>query len=988
MSGFLYEATTPCPSRTSASIFSRGSDRCSSDSMWEDSLGNWDDTANVEFTTEIKQSVLTGAKPRRRTKTSTSFAIHEDLGGKPTQPTYKPKRDSSIAAPTTSRKTSLLAQPAQRFRPKVSFGPSPDTQLRQEGLAHKSTTKRTDTEKNNALLMRINGADGQGKVKESLKMDVRRNTVYIPPDDGTVASVFMGLFSPLKSDDFEKCMNEDTQVNSLESQIARKRQAKRSLASSAQRAPLRPSSKVMQESCIHHDIAGKNGGKENVPPGTVIAEGKKGNQPLKIKGDLGSRLNAPPMAARRAGATNAPAKPTSKPLSTKTNNPLHRSNVLSNSQNSTKSQQNKPEHNRTMKPSLTSEYNRLGSMRSPNSSTPRKPSKTSTILKPTTSRSNVKPIAKECPIILDSITNPALYEENWLSHQEVAITQLVNELLRCTYEESEIDNHTMLRHELLALYQGESFAYLHKRLQASLLYGAMSIPKDVLMRSSRLHNDLGLKRKFLDIWIKTYDPRALRAALEAVTGRKIPTPKLVHESDTSDNDKAMKRRLEGFLDAFLLQNQDINHQEKTCVGEDGGAAGRTYRRTVLRSIMMVILLDKARMCQGTAVPRRLFLSSSPVKSSVAVLQALGRFLLPSCGDMIKALSHLDCELSYEQHPLEEYDYRVDNLAVDLRDGVRLTRVVEMLLYPSTSSGELSNGSFPLSSHLKFPCRSRAVKLFNIKIALDALASEPGTRKLAKDIRAEDIVDGHREKTIALLWKLVSTWGLAGLVDWTEVRKEIERLRQKAALHAGHGDAEDNIWHDMCINRNDESDEPTLLLKQWASTLAHLKGVPLDNLSTSFSDGKIYESIIDEYEGYIVDRPESYSRTASLDSRLRALGCSAQFAKLVAPSSETRIVDSDFTIGALAFLCSRLLPATKRARAATVLQSAWRRILTRRDDERRAVARDIARQCAAVVQTQHRILWAKEVIVRWWRQTRAQQRRRAVATQAHKDKRYL
>ncbi|GKZ19088.1 hypothetical protein AbraIFM66951_010351 [Aspergillus brasiliensis] len=950
--------------------------------MWEDSLGNWDDTANIEFTTEIKPSVLTGAKPRRRTKTSSSFAIHDDHEEKPTQPAYKLKRDSSLAAPTTSRKTSLLAQPAQRFRPKVSFGPSPDTQSRQEGLVQKTTSKRTDTEKNNALLMRINGADGQEKAKESLKANVRRNTVYIPPDDGTMASVFMGLFSPLKSDNFEKCINEDTQVNSLESQIARKRQAQRSLASCAQRAPLRPSSKVMQESCIHHDIAGKNGGKENVPPGTVIAEGKKGYQPMKTKTNLDKHLNAPQMAASKAGATKASAKPTSKPLSTKTSNTFHRSNVL-NSQKPTKARQSKLEHNSTIKPGLASDYNRNGSIRSSNLSTTKKPSKANIMLKPTASRNNVIPIAKECPVILDNITNPALYEENWLSHQEVAITQLVNELFQCTYEEPEIDNHTMLRHELLTLYQGASIARLHKRLQASLLYGAMSIPNDVLTRSSRLYNDLGLKRKFLDIWVKTYDLRALRAAVEVITGRKIPTSKLVHGGDTSDNDKTMKRRLEGFLDAFLLRNQDIDQQEKTRVGENGGAAGQAYRRTVLRSIMMVILLDKTRTCQGAAAPRRLFLSSSPVKSSVAVLQALGRFLLPSCGDIIKALSHLDCELSYEQHPLEEYGYRVDNLAVDLRDGVRLARIVELLLYPSTSSGNLSDGSLPLSGQLKLPCRSRTVKLFNVQIALNALASAQGTRKLAKDIHAEDIVDGHREKTIALLWNLISTWGLAGLVDWKDVRKEIERLRQKTASQGGNGYAEDELWH-----RNDGSHEPTFLLKQWASTLALLKGVPLDNLSTSFSDGKIYESIVDEYEGYIVERPEGHNTTASLESRLLALGCSAQFAKLVSPSSKTHIVDSDFTIGALAFLCSRLLPATKRARAATVLQTAWRRILMRRDDERRAIARDIARQCAAVVQTQNRILWAKEVIVRWWRQTRPQQRRRAVATQAHKDKPYL
>ncbi|RAL00473.1 putative calmodulin-binding protein Sha1 [Aspergillus ibericus CBS 121593] len=955
MSGYLYEAPTPCPSRMNISTFSG---RSSSDSLWNESLESYDDTANVEFTTEIKPSVLTGAKPRRRTKTSASFMIHDEHE-KPTTTTTtististvsKPKRESSMVASTTNRKSSLLAQPAQRFRPRVSFAPSPGSGSRQERLGCNKT------QKNNELLMQINGRGEHVQVKDGLKKDVRRKTVYIPQDDTTVASAFMGLFSPLKSGSFENCMAEDTQVNTLEAQIVRKRQVKRSLASSAQRAPLRPSAKVVQEACVPVDVAGKNGGKENIPPGSVLVDGKKGCQSLKGKEGQNEDFKSQVTGSRAGGRDTA--RP-SKPLSMKTSNGVQRNAGLGESRN-IKTRPGKIDQD-SVKRSLTN--NKAASVQSSNPPrTVKRPTTSTNAPKATVLRGITKSIEKDYPVISDNIMDSALYEDNWLSHQEVAITQLVNELLPCA-DERALDNHATLRHGLISLYQGASFTHLHKRLQASLLYGVMSIPKDVLTRSSRLHQDLGMKRKFLDIWVQTYDLRALRAAVEAITGRKIPNSKLAHGSETSDKEKAMKRRLEGFLDVFLLQNQDMDRHEKASAGETGDAAARAYRRTALRSIMMVILLDKARLCPETTVPRRLFLPSSPRKSSAAVLQALGRFLLPSCGDIIKALSHLDCELGYEQHPLEEYEYPINNLAVDLRDGVRLTRIVELLLYPSTSPGELSDLNAPLSCYLKFPCMSRTVKLFNVQVALDALASVEGTRKLIGDVRAEDIVDGHREKTIALLWKLISTWGLAGLVDWGDVRKEIERLKQKAASQVGYENFQDEIWvHHL----NETDDEPTLLLKQWASVLAHLKGLRLDNFSTSFSDGKIYESIVDEYEGYVL-RPEDLSnRSASLESRLRALGCSAQFAQLVSPASKTHIVDSNFTIGALAFLCSRLLSATQRTRAATVLQTAWRRILLRRDQQRRAVAKDLARQCAAVVQTRDRMLWAQGVIVRWWK----------------------
>ncbi|PWY82846.1 hypothetical protein BO70DRAFT_314156 [Aspergillus heteromorphus CBS 117.55] len=989
MSGLMHDVATPCPSRLNGSSFCRKSDS-SFDSLWERTLDNGEETANVEFTTEIKPSVLTGAKPRRRTKTGSSFMIHDDHEEKPTQIQNRPKRESSITAQTTNRKTSLLAQPAQRFRPKVSFAPSPRRQSQEKELIPKTHSER-DTEKNNELLMQISGKGDRAQPKDRLKADVRRNTVYIPPDDTTVASVFMGLFSPLKSDNIGYHIPEDTQINSLEAQIAQKRQAKRSLASSAQRAPLQPSWKVTQESSTRVDIAGKNGGKENIPPGTVILDGKKGLQPLKAKRPLDDNLKVSQLRDSRSSQINKGAR-ASQPLTTKTSN-LQRSTVLGDSQNNTKARPSKANPVDT-KRKLTTSDSKPAFVRSSTITTSLKQSRTNTGAPKSALQRNVMGIEKDYPII-SNITNPTLYEDNWLSHQEVVITQLANELFQCADGDAAFDDPTMLRQELLTLYQGTSFTHLHKRLQASLLYGAMSVPKDVLARSSRLRQDLGMKRRYLDIWVQTYDLQALRAAVEAITGRKIPKSKVAAGNEGLDKERSMKRRLEVFLDAFLLQNKDMDRHANISEGDEGDVASRAYRRTVIRSIMIVILLDQGRLCSGTALPRRLFLSASPYKTSVAVLQALARMLLPSCGDIAKTLSHLNCELSYKQDPLQEYEYQMDNLAIDLRDGVRLTRIVELLLHSPASPAETQpeDSEWPLSRSLKFPCMSRAVKLFNVQVALDALASAKGTRKLVSTVRAEDIVNGHREKTIALLWGLVSTWGLAGLVDWAEVRTEIERLKQKAVAQYGYNHIKDEEW--FCDKHSDKThqqdDEPILLLTQWASILAHLKGLRLENLSTSFSDGRIYESIVDEYEGYLLgDRDNicdkassssSCSSPSSLNSRLQALGCTAQFAKLVSPSpspnTHVPIVNADFTIGALAFLCSRLLAATKRARAATVLQAAWRRILARRDHQRRIIARDLARQCAAVVQARDRIIWAQGVILQWWRKMQTQRRRRTV-----------
>lgn len=63
------------------------------------------------------------------------------------------------------------------------------------------------------------------------------------------------------------------------------------------------------------------------------------------------------------------------------------------------------------------------------------------------------------------------------------------------------------------------------------------------------------------------------------------------------------------------------------------------------------------------------------QESKALLAFLSRDVLHGEGDVVKHLSHLGYRVSYEQTKLNEYDYTVSNLAVDLCDGVRITRQV-------------------------------------------------------------------------------------------------------------------------------------------------------------------------------------------------------------------------------------------------------------------------------------------------------------------------
>lgn len=889
MSGILQEVCTPCPVK---SRNSRNSDTIHTfDSSWEGSLECGDDTAGLDFTTAIKNNTLIGVKPRRRTKTGTSFAIHDENEERPAHAVPKRKRQSTIAATVSGRKSSLLAQPAHRFRPKVSFALSPPSkpQHQKAEVKHQKQNIDAGAETNRSLLMRINGGGDEDEDKDRLKRDVRRNTVFIPPDDTTVASVFMSMFSPLKSDSLDHHVLEDTEINSLESQIARKRQAKRAMAS-GRKAPLQPSVEVAQGSAINIDIAGKNTGKENIPPGAMLFSS---NDKGLWKSNKENKLNS--KSPRALSDKACPfADPMKKPLAKVTTSQELRRFVLSEKRNNARASGNSigSRMDGIVRSSSRLEGTVLSASRSTPLSNALKQSKT---YKSNVSLVKKEPTLKDFALISDDIANPAMYEDHWLTHQEIVITQLVNRLFDQTDGHMGYDDPSSRRHELLQLYQSGPFVELHKRFQASLTYGSLSMPKDALTQTRRLKHDLGMKRTFLDIWLETYDLRALRAAAETVTGRRVDNESLdgnSHHSSvesTADKEKILRRKLERFLDVFLVQNRDMDRDAQDLSHGGSDMVSQAYRRTVLRSIMMVILLDKARLCPGTMLPRCLFRSSSSFKSSAAVMQALARLLLPASGDILKSLKHLDCHLSYEQHQLQEYEYQMSNLAVDLRDGVRLTRIVELLLYPSAGAvGEsvplLDNDQWPLSRRLKFPCSSRTVKKFNVQIALDALKVTTGAAPLVRDVDAEDIVNGHREKTIALLWGLVSRWGLSELIDWDDVRKEIDRLRQKATSQLGYEQLNDAILvkEKSPNDEMEDDDEAILLLKEWATILAHLSGLRLENLSTSFADGQIYEGIVNEYEEYIQGNGASTPgrKASSLATRLRALGCSSQFGEFI------------------------------------------------------------------------------------------------------------
>jgi abnormal spindle-like microcephaly-associated protein len=972
--------------------------------------GDEEDTANIEFTAAFPRlgAGLRNAKPRRRRAADgvgLGFAIHEDKvgagAGAGAGALMKAVRRNGIAEAGAGfgagATASAIAQPPQRPKRGVNFAApagavSAGEAVQQNSSAKASTSmdctsrrlsqapRRPVVKAENAHLVvaplsplpeqtfAVPTVDATTVLKPTA---ARRGTIYIPSEDTTMPSMYMGMFSPIKDLDAVKvgsmsAIAEDVEVTGIAAQMLAKKKRcgrKSMVAMSPKRGPLQLSSRNLQDSAVAEDRWGQGDGKENVPPGRAEVDDKKRNpgKRISVVEAQAARVQPQLQATRVSRLYESTASAKTKAIDKKTG---QRTSAKPSWNAGPRLNTSQPVPVRTEPPGIrsdsvaTHEYEVQAT----------KPSIPTRFVMP---RLGLQQRIREIyPVLSDDLADISMYEDSWLHHQEIAITQLINNLFGAsTAVQSPIESE-MLTVRLLERYGHAENAILYKRLQGALLYGTLCVPSEILKGAARLRTDLGKRKAYMDLWLETYDLSCLQSAVEVVVGRQCTKSRSSFSSRRSSDGQSVSRRaLQGFIETFMIRNEDGTPEEPSA-----DHAAWSYQRTLLRSLMLIKLLDSTKGPQGRVFSGCLFQPSSQYKSSVSVVKALFQLLNPSAGDPIRALSHVAYTVSHSQYPLEEYSYRIENIAVDLRDGVRLTRLVELLLYPSASTslnhvndadstttvvlpgGEqllLTDGErdWPLSQHLKLPCHGRATKLYNAQVALSALHGVKGMATLVRDIRAEDIVDGYREKTVKLLWGLTSKWGLGGLIDWDDVQREIKRL-----CRIGNS-SRDNDYYDLVEEGDDGYARHKVLLKSWAQAIASKKGIPVRNLTTSFADGRVFEAIVHEYEGYVASKDDSSAQNRTLSTRLRGLGCSEQFAMLfsTAPGSpnRTHLFDRDFVLAALAFLCSRLLGPTKGIRAAVTIQKAWRSYWARVLDARKVLTKAIAEDCAQSIRDRQR-----------------------------------
>lgn len=934
-----------------------------------DETYNDDTTTNIEYTTAFHAS-FRNVRPKRgqsARRGTVDFAIHEDEG--PAGPPSVRNIGGQPQPPKLLRPAKrVVAQMKPQGEPEKSRVSVPMT--RSPVHVHNSTARRLPVAPKRVPIRNPIVPDIQPEELVNLKAQsqvaaerpARRKTLYIPSDDTTQPTMWMGIFSPIKHQIVQSKEGHGqppVEYEGIAAQMAEKRMRRTSAnQTKAKRLPLQHNSTAQAQASEGPDRAGAPTGKENLPPGhqqrtkrlsgaTVIEheEKQKTDRDLQRKNFIAQARIDKISRSRTQSGPNSPEVSTMYEISL----------------DSQKADMPKPKRvawnagpRVVMKDERTVEKQRnVEGISSDNHASPQHVP----VMVPTRFVQPLLQDVPQCPLrapIFEHIEHPEMYEEDWLGQQEIAITQLLNSILSQARDKGvRTTPHDELRSTLLNRYNHQDIRVVYNRVQAACLYGSLSLTHEAMFQIQSLVNDIGRRKAFLKFWVDNYDSELLKTALEVVSGRQINVPVARKSTGLSPAKTAKRQGLANFIESFILRHEDSQFK-----AAGSGTATDLGSRTILKSLMLLKALDVLKEGNDQIAGRCLFRKNATIKSSTTAVQTLIQMLNPAVGDSIRALRQIGYTVSHQQEPFDELTCQVENIAVDLRDGVCLTRLVEVLLYRSKpphghNTSRLERDTItvseeqviiisrqedqPLSRHLKLPCNSRAAKIWNVQIALGALRHVKNLESLIEDVRPDDIVDGYREKTMKVLWTIVGRWGLAGLIDKDDLRQEIKKF-------GCHKASEEDFEEDHVTNSQIESET---LIKRWVEAVANSRGLQVRNFTTSFSDGRVFEAILDEYEPYLAKNCEV--RTTPLHERLVRLGCSQQFSSLfTSKDGQVHIFGKDFVLAALAFLCSRVVGPSKLCRSVVRIQRCWRKHWNRIQQVRRGVKRGLAEACAASV----------------------------------------
>ena len=439
-----------------------------------------------------------------------------------------------------------------------------------------------------------------------------------------------------------------------------------------------------------------------------------------------------------------------------------------------------------------------------------------------------------------------------------------------------------IRQQVVNLFQGDKMSSILSSIEREVDEGR------IVMRNDKdIHADLGLQDVFFNL-LFSYEVQYLRLGLEAVFGVIISLPSKYATTSGNVLKNHWKKALKTVVLERLLNDADIRSKftkQMLLQNKQEQEMKKLLGKHVLKKFLsLVLILDATRNSGIFSVPT-LFVRDSKIKCSKEVVITFCRHFFRGEGDVIRHFLLLGYDLTFEQSYIDEYEYPIKNIATDLRDGVRLAKLLELL-----------TKSESLSTHLRVPAVSRLQKLHNVGLVLkklDETVQLPGTTPDPKDI-----VDGNRDKTLMLLWRMMYGFELRMLIEPKRVMQEVYAIQANQSWRRSIYGTEESANFAVSVptlsvdgsvtvpysqssvintdNAAFQVEDKALYdaLVRWCDTIAGQYGVPVFDLTTCFADGRILCLLIHYYHPTILPLKliKKFRREDSMNSTMLDSTC--------------------------------------------------------------------------------------------------------------------
>ena len=400
--------------------------------------------------------------------------------------------------------------------------------------------------------------------------------------------------------------------------------------------------------------------------------------------------------------------------------------------------------------------------------------------------------------------------------------------------------------------------------------------------------DLGLRQHVTDLFIQNYGTHHLHLALETFFGEVIS----LHAANGADYSVSLAK----FFVKRVLFDEEVAAKFEGRIKELYQPGFKEALDTVVlyRVLSLVWLLDRFKsqgllednsfagvapgstpfgpsMSDDNVNLACLFRATSQIKSSSELLCNFAQQFLPSEGDILRRMSLVGYSLQHHQTYLDEFDFTVRSLSVDLRDGIRLSRVAELL------SKRFDSNLPSVLPTLRVPAISRLQKIHNLNQAMHRLR-QCGVGMNEADAR--ELVDGKQSKTLAYLWQVIIHAHLPHVISVSTLQREIERIAENnliAKITAEFKQVSSPVLHQQGFTEDSDpsacvffNSELFSAILAWSQGVCAHYGVSISNFTTSFSDGRALCYLIHYYAPELLDISKVQQHTSTkLEEKLNA-----------------------------------------------------------------------------------------------------------------------